>query len=320
MNRGMTAPAVSVIVPAYGVAHYLGEALRSLQAQSFSDWEAVVVDDGAPDDVAGAVAAFADDPRIRLLATDNGGLAVARNRGVAAARAPRIALLDGDDLYEPAYLERMVAALDAAPDIGFVTCDATLFGIPSREGHLFSRYAPQEEPITLERVLTRQFNIFGSCTMRRIALDDVGGWNAKLRSAEDLDLWVRLLGAGWHAARVDAPLLRYRRRADSLSAATIPLLKAEQDVYARAAVRLEGRPEAAAARAGVARTEALIAFEEGEALVLDGRVRDGVRRFRSAGDRTRSPLWRVMLATMSAVPATGPPFMRWRMRRADPAL
>ena len=65
------APRVAVIVPAYGVAHLLGEALDSLRAQSYADWECVVVDDGARDDVAGAAAPYLADPRIRLLATDN---------------------------------------------------------------------------------------------------------------------------------------------------------------------------------------------------------------------------------------------------------
>src|SRR6188474_149247 len=99
-------PRVAVIVPAYGVAHLLGEALDSLRAQSFTEWECVVVDDGARDDVAGAVAPYLADPRIRFLATDNGGVSTARNRAVATTSAPYIALLDGDDLYRPEYLDR----------------------------------------------------------------------------------------------------------------------------------------------------------------------------------------------------------------------
>ena len=85
---------VAVIVPAYGVAHLLGEALDSLKAQTFAAWECVVIDDGARDDVAGAVAAYLADPRIRFLATDNRGVSAARNRAVAASSAPYVALLD----------------------------------------------------------------------------------------------------------------------------------------------------------------------------------------------------------------------------------
>jgi glycosyltransferase involved in cell wall biosynthesis len=82
------APRVSVIVPAYGVAHLLGEALDSLLAQSFTAWECLVIDDGAPDDVAGAVAPYLADPRVRFIATANHGVSAARNRAIAEARAP----------------------------------------------------------------------------------------------------------------------------------------------------------------------------------------------------------------------------------------
>ena len=108
------APRIAVIVPAYGVAHLLAEALDSLRAQSFTDWEAIVIDDGAPD-VAGAVAPYLDDSRIRVLATDNRGVSTARNRAIAEARAPLIALLDGDDLFRPGYLAAMVAAMEVDP-------------------------------------------------------------------------------------------------------------------------------------------------------------------------------------------------------------
>ena len=83
---------VAVIVPAYGVAHLLGEALTSLQRQTFTQWECVVIDDGAPDDVAGAVAPFLSDPRIRFLATANHGVSAARNTAIAASSAPLVAL------------------------------------------------------------------------------------------------------------------------------------------------------------------------------------------------------------------------------------
>jgi glycosyltransferase involved in cell wall biosynthesis len=186
----VSVPAVSVIIPGWGAAAFLPEALASLQGQSRTDWEAIVVDDGDTEAVARAVAPFLSDPRIRLLATDNGGLAMARNRGITAARAERIALLDGDDRYRPDYLERMLSALDAAPDIGFVTCDAWLFGAPAFHGKLFSELQSQTGPLNLERVIRREFRVFGAATMRREALTAVGGYNGSLRSAEDLDLWI----------------------------------------------------------------------------------------------------------------------------------
>lgn len=299
-------PSISVIVPAYGVAHLLGEALRSLQNQDFDDWEAIVVDDGAPDDVAGALAPFADDPRIRLLQTDNGGLATARNRAIAVARSPFVCLLDGDDLYEPGYLSTMLKTIEADPRAGFATCDAAIFGGRSRAGRLFSHLMPQQPPVTLERVLSRKFNIFVGCTIRRAALDAVGGFNGALRSAEDLDLWLRLLEADWLCVHVPRPLVRYRRRADSLSANTTSLLRWTAEVYRNAVVRLRARPEAATARAVLAQLERQQHWIEGEALIRAGRPHDGVAMLTDAKADERSLRWRIAMPIMRRAPWLAP--------------
>ena len=270
----MSAPLVSVIVPAYGVAHLVSEALASLQAQTIADWEAIVVDDGAPDDVAGAVAAFADDPRIGLLKTDNGGVAVARNRGVAAARAPLVAFLDGDDGYAPHYLERLAAAHARDPELGFVTCDALLFG-DRKEGELFSRYTPQVPPVTLARVMTREITVLAGSMVRRAAFDAVGGFDRAFRHCEDFDFWLRLLAAGWRGDYVAAPLVRYRKRENSLSSDELAMLRAESDAYARLLPRIDGQPEAEIARARIATLTRQANWIDGETLILAGQPRAG---------------------------------------------
>lgn len=300
-------------MPAYGVAHFLYEALASLQAQDFADWEAVVIDDGAPDDVAGAVAKFADDPRIRLVETDNGGLATARNRAIAAARAPLIALLDGDDLFEPDYLTIMMAAIEADPGIGFATCDATNFGIPEREGHLFSRHASQAAPVTLDRVLSRAFNVYIGSVIRRSAFDAVGGFDASLRSAEDLDLWIRLLEAGWRGVYVSRPLGRYRRRPGSLSWDERSLLGWTEKVYLRAIERLAGRPEARTATMALDRIRLELCWIDGERLIHEGRAREGLAILTESGADRRSLRWRVAMPIMRRLPWLASAMMRSRL-------
>ena len=310
-------PAVSVLVPAYGCASYIGEALRSLQSQTMADWEAIVVDDGSPDDLAAAMTPFVGDARIRLLRTDNAGVSTARNRAFAQARAPLIALLDGDDAYAPTYLADMMDAIRADPQAGFVTCDATFFGTARLEGMRFSAVSPQVPPVTLDRVLSRKFNVFTACLLLATALNDVGGWAVDLRSAEDLDLWIRLLERGWGCGFVPKTLHRYRRRSDSLSSARLPLLLAVARVYDAAVIRLAGRPEQRTALAMRHTIDAEIAFERGEALVLSGDVHAGLRELHRAGSRTRSPAWRVALVAMWILPAAAPRFMRWRMDAAS---
>ena len=107
-----TLPTISVIVPVYNVAQFVGPCLASLKAQSYSDFEAIIVDDGSTDhSQARIVAAIAGDARFRLFASPNGGLSAARNIGLALARGRFIAFLDGDDRFVPEFLDRMLGAL-----------------------------------------------------------------------------------------------------------------------------------------------------------------------------------------------------------------
>jgi glycosyltransferase involved in cell wall biosynthesis len=244
----MDAPRMSIVLPAYQVAAYVGTAIASVINQSRSDWELIVIDDGSEDDLAAVVQPYLRDPRISFHRFGNGGLAVARNRGIALARGEFVALLDGDDLYEPTYLERMAAPLEADPDIAFVSCDALMFGIAEREGHRYSQHERQVPPITIERVLNRDFNVFGLCMIRADVLRSVGGYAEDLRSAEDFDLWVRILATGAKGSYVNQPLVRYRRRAGSLSTATEAMHRNLATVYARAMRLVEGSPAEAICR------------------------------------------------------------------------
>jgi glycosyltransferase involved in cell wall biosynthesis len=310
------APAISVIVPAWGVAHLVGEALASLQAQSFTDWEAIVVDDGGPDDVAGAVAPFtAADPRIRFVPMAHRGVSGARNHAIAAARAPLIALLDGDDLYLPAHLETLHAAMTADPGLGIVSCDAYYTGQPAREGLLFSHFWPQADEPTLEAVLTRRSSIFIAALVRREAIEAVGGFDEALVAAEDLDLWIRILSAGWRARQLGIPLARYRRRPESASAATLRITRTTLEAYEKAARALAGRPEGRIASEIAAKTAAEIGWLEAEEMVIDGQVREGLRRLRVARAGRRSSRWRLMMALFRVAPPLARPVLAWRRRQ-----
>lgn len=310
-------PRISVIVPAYGVAHLLAEALASLQAQSLTDWEAIVIDDGAPDDVAGACAAFADDPRIKLVMTDNGGISTARNRAIATSCAPYIALLDGDDAYEPRYLATMLGAIEPRPEVGFVTCDAVFTGLPDRAGQRFSRFHAQTGEITLERVLRRDFNVFIGCAMRRAAFEAAGGFEDGLNFGEDLDLWIRILSTGWAGALVAQPLVRYRRRDNSASANETKMLGGSERVYRKAVAALAGRPEQAVAAAMLDAIAARKNWIEGEALIRAGEARRGLALLKRSDQL--SLRWRMALPVMRLIPALAAPMLRIRRRLPAPS-
>jgi len=311
------APRISVIVPAYGVAHLVGDALRSLLAQSFTDWEAIVIDDGSPDDVAGACAPFAGDPRVRVMLTDNGGVAIARNRAIAAARAPYLALLDGDDEFEPDYLATMVEAIEQHPDIGFVTCDATYTGLRDRAGKRFSSFHAQGGEVTLARVMRQEFHIIAGSMMRRAAFDAIGGYDSTLRSVEDLDLWVRILAAGWRAVWLDRPLVRYRRRPGSLSMDAMTMISCAYEVYEKLIVTLAGRPEETVAREMLSRSVAIRRWIEGQALVNGGDVSRGLDMMRDNDDR--SLRWRLAMPLMRMFPGLAAPLLRLRQHLPPPS-
>ena len=131
-------PPISVIVPVFNVAAFVGPCLASLKAQTFSDFEVVIVDDGSADDSrARIVAVIAGDARFRLFAGPNGGLSAARNIGLALARGRFIAFLDGDDRYAPEFLGRMHQALTAS-GADWVACGWSYLPVGSDVGPVHS--------------------------------------------------------------------------------------------------------------------------------------------------------------------------------------
>lgn len=120
----MNSPTISVVVPCYQQGHFLPECIESVRAQTFQDWELIVVDDGSPDDTALVARRYeAADSRIRLLQKPNGGVSSARNAGFREARGRYLQFLDADDLLEPQKFERDLRHLGDAPDIAIVLCD-----------------------------------------------------------------------------------------------------------------------------------------------------------------------------------------------------
>jgi glycosyltransferase involved in cell wall biosynthesis len=305
-----------VIVPAYGVAHLLGEALDSLWAQTFTEWECVVVDDGARDDVAGAVAPYLADPRIRFLATDNRGVSAARNRAVATTSAPYVALLDGDDLYRPEYLAHTVAVLDADPQARLVTCNARIFGAVPHERLCFTGRQGSGDGTTgsLGDVLDRGFGVYIGSTFRRADFDRVGGFDEGMTHAEDFDLWVRLLLDGGRARYVDAVLGEYRVRPSSASASAAKMIRGNLRVYDKALAKLGEGPEAGIAHRMIAENHAQLAFEEAVTQVAEGDIARGLPALRAAQRGRGGAVWLAAFALWRIAPRLAPPMMRRRRR------
>ncbi len=208
----MSSPAVSVIIPAYKVTEFIAETLDSVRAQTFRDFETIVVNDGCPDTENLERVLEPYRREIVYLKQENQGLSGARNTGIRAAQAPLVALLDSDDLWEPEYLEIQTRMLAEHPEADVVYPNALFFGPSTYEGKTMMDIFPSRGEVTLQSLLRRECQVFVSITGRRETLLRSGLFDPQLRSAEDLDMWLRLAASGVRFVYHTRPLARYRCR------------------------------------------------------------------------------------------------------------
>jgi len=211
-------PLVSVIIPAYDVAEFIGEALDSAFAQTFTDYEVIVINDGSPDTAKLERRLAPYLSRIIYLKQENRGVSAARNTGIAAARGSLIAFLDGDDVWLPNYLEVQVKRIQADGTIDVLYPNVLMFGGASEVGDEFMTICPSNGEVTFERLLLQECNVSNCSIARKDTLVRAGMFDESLRSVEDFDLWLRVIKAGGRIAYHRDVLARYRRRPGSLTA------------------------------------------------------------------------------------------------------
>jgi glycosyltransferase involved in cell wall biosynthesis len=198
-------PAVTITTPAYNGETTLRESVDSALAQTFTDFELVVVDDGSRIPVTEVLAGI-DDPRLRIVRHPvNRGLGAARMTALAEARSPLIAHLDADDRYEPEFLEALVPCLDD-PAVGLAYPQVKVFG---DDDHLYID-DPERHPVDRFPELALRNPIPNFTVVRRSALEDVGGYATFAWGAMDWYLYMRLAATGWRFAYVDRVLAHYR--------------------------------------------------------------------------------------------------------------
>jgi len=207
-------PQVSVIIPSYNHARYLPEAISSVLAQTFTDWEAIIVDDGSTDNTAEVVAQFTD-PRIRYIHQENRGLSGARNTGIRAAQGDYLAFLDADDEWEPTFLQR---CLDALASNGALAGVYTLARFMDETGKVLPRFnseAPSGGAFR-ERILQGGCFPVHAALVRADVVRAVGLFDTRLTSVEDWDLWLRI-SERYPMRGIAEPLVRYRVYPGSMS-------------------------------------------------------------------------------------------------------
>jgi glycosyltransferase involved in cell wall biosynthesis len=209
-NLTTDAPAISVLLPAYNAARYVAEAVDSILAQTFTDFELLIVDDGSTDDTPRILRHYAErDRRIHLVSRPNTGLVIALNEMLARSRGEFIARMDADDIAMPDRFERQMSYLGDHPDCVLIGSRVLVID-PDGSPLTVMGEALSHEEIDSALMAARGQMIYHPAVMfRRRVVMDLGGYDEKMVEAEDLDLFLRLMEVG-RVVNLSEPLLKYR--------------------------------------------------------------------------------------------------------------
>ncbi len=258
-------PLISVIIPAYNVATYIGEALASVFEQTSACYEVIVINDGSPDTEQLEQVLDPYGERIVYLKQENRGAAAARNAGLRAARGEFVAFLDADDYWLPTYLEAQIALLERSrADV--VYSDALLFGDPRVAGLTFMGMAPSRGEVTPESILAVDVGILTSAVVaRKKPIFEVDLFDEAIRRGQDFDLWLRLAKHGVKFAYQYKVLLHHRVLESGLSGNIVSQL--ERTLTLLETIRKRGGltpGEEAALSLNMNRTRAGLSMENGK--------------------------------------------------------
>jgi glycosyltransferase involved in cell wall biosynthesis len=305
-NRGVGTPIVSVIIPTYNTAEFIAETLDSVFAQTFTDFEVIVINDGSPDTSELEQVLVRYRGRIIYLKQENRGPGAARNLGIRRARGEYIAFLDSDDSWLPEYLAVQMKLFEETPSPDLIYSDAQLVGDPTVAGKTFMELCPSAGPANFESLLLQRCSVITSCAIaRKQALVDAGLFDesANVCGSEDYDLWLRLAFRGGTVAYQRKVLGRYRVRPDGLSAAGARGFGREIEIMNKVAKTFPLTPEIATAlQKHIGRAEAYSALEQGKMLLGTGKLAQAKYLFEKANAYFRSRKLRLLLFGLRVAP------------------
>ena len=210
-------PTVSVIIPAFNAEEYIAETLDSVLAQTYRDYEILIIDDGSTDGTRRVLGDY--EKQIRIIQKENGGPASARNVGIQHAQGEYLAFLDSDDLWHPEKLQRQVDLLDSSPRIGLVHTARIYFEDDNPTCETLREIAEEDQA---EDAFARLFrrNFIGNSTVmaRRECFGEVGPFNEapEFLGTEDYEMWLRIAHR-YPVAYIGELLSKYRLRQGQLS-------------------------------------------------------------------------------------------------------
>jgi glycosyltransferase involved in cell wall biosynthesis len=273
-------------------------------AQTFHDYEVIIVNDGSPDTEDLRKVITACSRRILYIEQENKGIAGARNTGIRAARGEYVAFLDSDDCWLPEFLAEQLRLLRQTPPADLVYADAAVFGERVAGAPTCMERCPSEGPVTLESLLTDRCQVVTSTVVaRRQAVIDAGLFDESFREAEDFELWLRLAHNGARIRYQYKVLGRYRIRPGSLSSSdermSVSLIQVLEK-FEKAAELTSGTR--AALRQRLERERAFLALTRGKEYLLQGQFAQASHSFESANAFYRSAKIRATLLGLRFAP------------------
>lgn len=304
-----TTPAVSVIIPAYNAAKYIGEALNSVFAQTFTSYEVIVINDGSQDteELERELKRYPES--LRYIKQENRGAAVARNTGLRAATGEFVAFLDADDTWLPSFLEKQIEFLKRN-NVDLVYADALLSGESPLAGRTFMEMGSAHGDVTPENLLAIKVTLLTSTVLaRKATVLEAGLFDETLRRGQDFALWLRLAKRGARFAYRSEVLGHHRIVESGLSGDTISQLKRTLDVLEAIKTKeVLTASENAALEVTVNRTLRELAWEDGKEKLLR-RDFAGARQSFDEAKRFRHS-WKLILVSLALRVA---PEMLWRI-------
>ena len=215
---------ISVVIPLYNKEMHIEHTIRTILAQTYREFELIVVDDGSTDRSAEIVSGIRDE-RIRLIRKENGGESSARNTGVRMAEGDYVAFIDADDEWLPGFLERIAGLIEKYPEAGLF---ATGYMIHEKDDSVFCLSYPglpsEGEAGLIDNYFVSSFTFTPVCAsavcVSKKAFEDLGGFALAVRNGADLDLWCRM-ALRYPVAYVNKPLAVYRRDSENMASRSL---------------------------------------------------------------------------------------------------
>lgn len=231
-------PLVSIVIPAYNAAKFIGETLDSVIAQTIDNWEIIVVIDGATDNTEGIVAEYAaKDNRITFMSKPNSGVSDTRNKGINKAKGKYIAFLDADDIWAKDNLEKKIGLLESDSSTAWVYSNMDAIDEDSNPLNVVPQRGSDNE--ILKSILLWETEVVpGPCSnviVRRDVLGENIRYDAKLSTAADQDFCLQLASNGLKGALIEEDLWSYRILGNSMSRNVKVMEEDHIEVYKKAA-------------------------------------------------------------------------------------